>query len=197
MTFSLDVHGPQRINPTFLGEPPILFMPPSGQILDLTNILFIDNLFQKLRAGNLLWIFVVPRGWILMCLVDPTDLFTSNTNVSDYENRMANFVTHWAQLCSPENSSTYFVLYNLIGRFHIYKCWHPVFFGHCWSVCHVSSDWSISTTVRWIAMKFCTDIHSPKSQNCDFGGPLTFSLEPPWGWHFWLGAKYLDKMDFH
>ncbi len=39
---------------------------------------------------------------------------------------------------------------------------------------------NISTTIGWINMKFCTNIHGPQKMNPkNFGDPLTFPLAPP------------------
>ncbi len=49
---------------------------------------------------------------------------------------------------------------------------------------------SISTTIWWLAMKFCTDIHGPQRINPnDVGAPLTFPLAPPAGRIFYLSCE--------
>lgn len=57
-------------------------------------------------------------------------------------------------------------------------------FSHAGGVALVlfGSDWNISTSLPWIAMRFCTDIQSPKSINPnDIGDPPTFPLGTPRG----------------
>ncbi len=62
------------------------------------------------------------------------------------------------------------------------------------SVHHFSSDWNVSTTIGWIAIKVCTDIHGSQTMNPnDFDDPLTFPLVPPWGWRLWFWVKCLDN----
>ncbi len=61
-----------------------------------------------------------------------------------------------------------------------------------WPVNHDGPDWNIST-IGWTAMKLCTVIDSPQRMNpTDFGDPLTYTLVPPWGSHFWFLIKCLN-----
>lgn len=63
-----------------------------------------------------------------------------------------------------------------------------------WSISISRHLASVSATIGWIDMKFCSDIHVLQRMNqSDFGDPLTFPLRPPWGWHFWSSSK----MDWH
>ncbi len=38
---------------------------------------------------------------------------------------------------------------------------------------------NISTTIGWIAMKFCTEVDGPQRDPTSFADPLTFPLAPP------------------
>lgn len=49
------------------------------------------------------------------------------------------------------------------------------------------------------AVKFGTDIHDTQAMKLtDFIDPLTFSLAPPWGWHWWFWVNnYWTDFDIH
>lgn len=50
----------------------------------------------------------------------------------------------------------------------------------CLSVHQFGPNWNIST-IGWLAMTFCADIHGPLGMNAtDFHDPLTFPIAPPW-----------------
>lgn len=50
-----------------------------------------------------------------------------------------------------------------------------------------------STTIGWIAIKICTDIHGPQWMNpIDRGHPLFYHLAPPEGHKFKCPVKYLN-----
>ncbi len=58
----------------------------------------------------------------------------------------------------------------------------------CWLIHHFGPN--ISTTIGWIVIKFCTDVHGSQRMNpTDFGDPLTFSLAPPAGQSFHLSCE--------
>ncbi len=67
--------------------------------------------------------------------------------------------------------------------------WFP--FSHVGGVSlYFCPDWNIFTTMEWMIMKFCTDIHGLQRMDpMDLGDPLTLPLVPPQSLHLWFWAK--------
>lgn len=62
------------------------------------------------------------------------------------------------------------------------------------SVHHFGTGWNTSTTVGWVAMKFCTYIYGVQRMNlADIGCPLTFPLTWPWCQNFCFLVKCVNN----